>query len=146
MKFDVENVIITKKHYKSKKDLCAAVAEHAYELGIISNKKKIIKGLLEREKLSSTGFEDGFAIPHVQCKYVKEAALIYYRTGDTDYDSIDGLPSNVFFVIFVPKGSEKVHLEKLAILARNLVDVEFKNTMKSKDVPKIFNSLSSIIN
>ena len=146
MKFDIDNVILTTKEYESKKDICADIAEHAYNLGLITNKKKIAKGLLEREMLSSTGFEEGFAIPHVQSKYVKTPALIYYRTNDCDYDSLDGLPTSIFFVILVPKDSGSLHLDKLSTLARNLVDIDFKNTMKSTDKEEIFKTLSKIIN
>jgi PTS system fructose-specific IIC component len=64
---------------KSQREVFEFIAEKAFELDLISSKESLIKGFENRENEGSTGFEDGFAIPHSRIKEVKQAAVFVVR-------------------------------------------------------------------
>jgi len=85
-------------------------------------KEEVIKVLTEREKLGSTGIGMGVAIPHGKLK-IKEDKL-YIAIGvskeGVEFDSMDGNPVNIFFVLLAPEQSTKKHLQALAKISRIL--------------------------
>ncbi|NRT78444.1 PTS fructose transporter subunit IIABC [Clostridium beijerinckii] len=100
--------------------------------GNISDTKEYKKGVLEREKLSSTGIGDGIAIPHAKNAAVKYAGLsAMVVTDGVDYDSLDGQPSKLFFMIAAPENGADVHLQVLARLSTILMDEDFRNKLIS---------------
>lgn len=103
----------------------------------VTDKKKFKKDILEREKLGTTGIGEGIAIPHAKSKYVSEPTLAFgiSRKG-IDYQSLDGEPVKIIFMIAVPEGGGNLHLEALSTLARLLIYEEFKEGLynaKSKE-------------
>ena len=103
--------------------------------GSLNNKEEYKKAVLDRENLSTTGIGDGIAIPHAKTKAVKKAGLSAMVVKDgVDYDSLDGNPAQLFFMIAAPEGENNVHLEVLARLSTILMDEEFrKSLMGAKD-------------
>ncbi|WP_297422237.1 fructose-specific PTS transporter subunit EIIC [Clostridium sp.] len=98
--------------------------------GNIIDKEEYKKAILAREELSTTGIGDGIAIPHGKTKAVKKASLAaaICKNG-VDYDSLDGQPANLFFMIAVPDNSDNLHLEVLARLSTILMDETFRNNL-----------------
>lgn len=98
--------------------------------GNLNNKEEYKKAILAREELSTTGIGDGIAIPHGKTKAVKKASLAaaVCKNG-VDYDSLDGQPANLFFMIAVPDNNDNLHLEVLARLSTILMDETFRNTL-----------------
>lgn len=101
-----------------------------YKTGNIKDKEIYKKSILEREALSTTGIGDGIAIPHGKSSSVKQATLVAAVCRDgIDYDSLDGQPSKLFFMIAVPKNGDNLHLEVLARLSTILMDNDFKESL-----------------
>lgn len=91
---------------------------------------KIYKeGILAREAGGTTAIGDGIAIPHAKSEAVKEPALAVVTVPDgVDYESMDGKPSNLIFMIAAPNDGD-VHLEVLARLMTMLMDADFKKKL-----------------
>jgi len=105
----------------------------------IKDKEKLTRTLLERETLGSTGIGQGVAIPHGKSESVKElvAAFGLSKKG-VDFDSLDGEPVYIFFLLVAPEDSAGPHLKALARISRLLKDKYFRDTLRmSKDVKTI---------
>lgn len=87
------------------------------------NRDDVIAVLLEREKLGSTGIGDGVAIPHGKLAGIPELMLAFgkSRTG-VDFESMDGQPAHLFFLLVAPEESVGVHLKTLARISKLLKD------------------------
>lgn len=95
--------------------------------GNLNNKEEYKKAVLQREELSTTGIGDGIAIPHAKTSAVKKSGLSAMILKDgIDYDSLDGEPANLFFMIAATDGADNTHLDVLARLSTMLMDVDFK--------------------
>ncbi|MBN7574296.1 MULTISPECIES: PTS fructose transporter subunit IIABC [Clostridium] len=98
--------------------------------GNLNNKEEYKKAILAREELSTTGIGDGIAIPHGKTSAVKKASLAaaICKKG-VDYDSLDGQPAHLFFMIAVPDNNDNLHLEVLARLSTILMDESFRTSL-----------------
>lgn len=98
--------------------------------GNLNNKEEYKKAILDREALSTTGIGDGIAIPHGKTSAVKKASLAAaISTNGVDYDSLDGAPAKLFFMIAVPDNNDNLHLEVLARLSTILMDEKFRTNL-----------------
>jgi len=98
--------------------------------GNLNNKEEYKKAILDREALSTTGIGDGIAIPHGKTSAVKKAALAAaISKNGVDYDSLDGAPAKLFFMIAVPNNNDNLHLEVLARLSTILMDENFRTNL-----------------
>lgn len=85
--------------------------------GKISDKDAYKEGILAREALTSTGIGEGIAIPHAQVAAVKAPWLAAMTVPDgVDYESLDGQPAHLFFMIAAPADGGSTHLQALAKL------------------------------
>lgn len=103
--------------------------------GKISDKAAYKKGILAREALTSTGIGEGIAIPHAQVAAVKTAGLaaMTLKAG-VDYDSLDGRPVHLCFMIAAPEDGGNTHLQALAKLSALLMNEDFrKKLMNAKN-------------
>lgn len=103
--------------------------------GNISNKEEYKKGILKREQEGSTAIGEGIAIPHSQNAAVIRPGLASITVPDgVDCDSLDGEPTNLFFMIAAPEGGADVHLEVLSRLSMLLMDEDFREQLlKAED-------------
>ena len=86
--------------------------------------------LMAREDLGSTGIGDGIAIPHGKMPGLSEPLIAFGRSREgIPFDSLDGKPAHLFFVIIAPESSTGVHLKILARLSRMLKDSDFRNRL-----------------
>lgn len=110
-----------------------------YASGNINDKEAYKKGILEREEKSTTGVGEGIAIPHAQVDAVLKPglAVMVVREG-IDYQSLDGLPARLFFMIAAPKDGGNIHLETLARLSGMLMDSDFKESLINASDAKEF--------
>ncbi|MBU5487773.1 fructose-specific PTS transporter subunit EIIC [Clostridium sp. MSJ-8] len=103
----------------------------------LNDKEEYKKTVLAREELSTTGIGDGIAIPHGKTKAVSEAGLSSMVVKDgVDYDSLDGMPAKLFFMIAAPEAADNLHLEVLSRLSTILMDESFREKLinaKDKD-------------
>lgn len=107
----------------------------------IKNKEDLIKAVLAREALGSTGIGQGVGIPHAKSQVVKElvAAFGISQSG-VNFDSLDGEPVNIFFLLIAPEESAGPHLKALARISRMLKNKYFRDILKkAKDENEILN-------
>lgn len=103
--------------------------------GEVKNKEELVKALLARESLGSTGIGQGIGIPHAKSQNVKElvAAFGLSQKG-LNFESLDGEPVHIFFLLLAPEESAGPHLKALARISRMLKDKYFRELLrKSKD-------------
>ena len=111
----------------TKEDVINELAEMFLSTGIIDDLEGFIGEIKNREALSSTALEEGIAIPHAKTKYVKKPALAFGRSKKgIDYESLDGEPSTIFFMIAAPEDANNAHIETLARLTQMLLDTDFR--------------------
>lgn len=96
--------------------------------------------LLEREKISSTAIGEGVAIPHGKAPGIRKVSGIFARSVQgVDFDSLDGGPTHLFFVLIAPEDSAADHLKALARISRLLKDSSFRERlMEGKTQSEIF--------
>lgn len=98
--------------------------------GNLKDKEIYKQGIYAREGLSTTGIGEGIAIPHAQNETVKAPGLAAMIVRDgVDYQSLDGAPAHLFFMIAVPKSGGNEHLQILAMLSQMLMDSDFKERL-----------------
>ncbi len=125
-----EDNIITELSAREKKgvleELVAAVIRHEPSI----DKSTLVKVLLERERLGSTGIGDGVAIPHGKYHGISRPLISFGRSREgLDFDSMDGQPAHLFFLLVAPEGSANIHLKVLATIARILKNSAFRKTL-----------------
>jgi nitrogen PTS system EIIA component len=126
---------------ETKMDVISEMVTMLADGGVIEkkHKNKIIEGLMAREALGSTAIGQGIAIPHTKSDTVSNlvAALAISKKG-VNFDSLDGEPAHIFFLLVAPSDSAGPHLKALARVSRLLKDKFFrdslKNTKTAKDV------------
>ena len=101
------------------------------------DKDAVVKVLLNREALGSTGIGQNVAIPHGKCEYVSEliGAFGISKSG-IKFDSLDGEPANIFFLLLAPIESSGPHLKALARISKLLKDKFFRDSLKGADSEK----------
>ncbi len=91
---------------------------------------EVLQVLQERERLGSTGIGDGVAIPHGKLKGMPELMLAFGRSSaGVDFESMDGQPAHLFFLLLAPEESVGVHLKALARISKLLKDVGVRQQM-----------------
>ena len=92
------------------------------------DRERLMAVLLERERLGSTGIGDGIAIPHGKLKDLDQLVLSFGKSdAGVDFESMDGKPVHIFFLLVAPENCTGIHLRALARIARLL-----KNTLVRK--------------
>ncbi|MBL4930409.1 PTS sugar transporter subunit IIA [Clostridium paridis] len=104
------------------------------ELLIKDNKVKdaavFKKAVLDREEEYSTGIGMGIAIPHGKSNSVIEASIVFGKSVDgVEYDSMDGKPAHLFFLIAVPEEANNIHLKVLSEISRKLMHSEVREQL-----------------
>jgi len=103
---------------------------------VINNADQFKEAILKREEQSTTGLGNGIAMPHAKTAAVNEATVLFAKSNKgVDYESLDGEPTYLFFMIAVPDGAYDTHLQALAALSRSLLDETFIEGLKSAKTP-----------
>jgi PTS system nitrogen regulatory IIA component len=100
----------------------------------------VVEVLMERERLGSTGIGDNIAIPHGKLPQLSRLLLTFGRSlRGVDFDSMDGKPSHLFFMLLAPVNSSGQHLKALAKISRMLMSQTFRdNLMKAVGAEEIY--------
>ncbi len=100
--------------------------------GKVTDKKKVLEVLLEREELGSTGIGQGIAIPHGKSDAVRSLCAVFglSRQG-VPFEALDGEPVHLFFMLVAPEGSAGAHLKALARISGLLKDKYFRKALMS---------------
>ena len=140
-----KNGIAINPEVKTKEEAINKLVDLMDATGRLSDKEEYKKAVLARESLSTTGIGDNIAIPHAKTTAVKEPGLAaMILTDGIDYDSLDGEPAKLFFLIAAPEGENNLHLDVLARLSMMLMDPEFKDMLvNAKSVDEFLNLIDS---
>lgn len=136
--FTKKNIFFIKDNLKNKNDLFKLIASKAYENKYVKSEKECYDGLVYRENMQSTGFQDGFAIPHCKDKTVIDPKLLIFKTNPIDWDSLDGKPVVFSFALLVPDNASREHLIYLSKIAKLLTKKEYRNKLKLSSVEEIY--------
>lgn len=94
-------------------------------------------GIMNREAQTTTGLGDGIAMPHAKNAAVKEATLLFAKSNKgVDYASLDGQPTDLFFMIAAPEGANDTHLAALAELSKYLMKPGFADKLRGVSSPE----------
>ncbi|WP_047384895.1 fructose-specific PTS transporter subunit EIIC [Cetobacterium sp. ZWU0022] len=115
---------------KTKDEILLELVEVLNEGGALEDKDEFLKVVKQREATSSTGLEEGIAIPHGKTRAVKKPAVAFGRSEGVDFDSLDGEPSKLFFMIAAPENATDSHIETLSKLTNKLLDDELRERLE----------------
>ena len=114
---------------KNKKGILEELVSPVSEIAKV-DQEHLVKVLMEREQLGSTGIGGGIGIPHGKLKEIDSLVLGFglSRNG-VDFESLDGKPTHIFFLLITPEDSTGLHLKLLARISRILKDEPFKTRL-----------------
>jgi PTS system nitrogen regulatory IIA component len=108
------------------RELAGHLARHHREI----RQDRLVEVLWEREKLGSTAIGDGIAIPHGKLPGIRGVLGAFARhPAGVDFESLDGLPTQIFFLLVAPEDSVGQHLKALARVSRLLKDASFRRQL-----------------
>ncbi len=116
----------------SKSEALDTIVDLMCKSGKITDREAYRQKVYDREEESTTGIGEGIAIPHGKCDAVKAPGLaaMVVKNG-VDFDSLDGEPATLFFLIAAPNTEDNVHLDVLSKLSMMLMDEDFSNSLKN---------------
>jgi PTS system nitrogen regulatory IIA component len=102
--------------------------------------KRVLSVLMERERISTTAIGEGVAIPHGKLPGLERIYGVFARSSEgVDFNSLDGGPTHLFFVLIAPEGAAADHLKALARISRLLKDESFRRRlMAAKSNQELF--------
>lgn len=104
--------------------------------GVVTDFDVFKAGIMGREAQTSTGLGDGIAMPHSKNAAVKEATVLFAKSNKgVDYESLDGQPTDLFFMIAAPEGANDTHLAALAELSKYLMQAGFADRLRKVTSP-----------
>ena len=122
-----EDYIIPELKAKDKREVLEELAQVISNRDPSIDKGDLVKVLVERERLGSTGIGDGVAIPHGKMNGVRHPIISFGRSKQgLDFDSMDGQPAHLFFLLIAPEDSSGIHLQVLARIAKILKNRAFR--------------------
>lgn len=113
----------------------------------VNNRDILLEAVIEREEQGSTGMGEGIAIPHAKSDQVIQPTVVFGKSASgVEWESLDGEPVNIAFLILVPERHKgDMHLRILQILARKLMDPEFKQSLlKATTKEKVYQILREV--
>ena len=122
---------------RHQKDVLVELSEVFLRGPIRFHHDEVVNTLLEREKLGSTGIGDGIAIPHGKHHDINDLIVSFGRSKQgVEFNSMDGKPVYLFFLLMAPENATGQHLKVLAKISKMLKDSKFRGALidaKSKD-------------
>ncbi|HEM4926653.1 TPA: PTS sugar transporter subunit IIA [Streptococcus suis] len=105
--------------------------------GYVTDFEVFKTGIMNREAQTTTGLGDGIAMPHAKNAAVKEATVLFAKSNKgVDYASLDGQPTDLFFMIAAPEGANDTHLAALAELSKYLMKPGFADKLRGVSSPE----------
>ncbi|MFP3123675.1 fructose-specific PTS transporter subunit EIIC [Ectobacillus funiculus] len=143
-----KDTIILDLQSSSKADVIDELVTKLNEAGRLESREGFKEAILKRESQSTTGIGEGIAIPHAKTNAVKTPAIAFGRSiSGIDYESLDGQPAHLFFMIAASEGANNAHLETLSRLSMLLMDTDFRKMLLAAenidDIVKIIDEKES---
>jgi len=125
-----EATILPELKAKDKKQVLEELVDALVRREPEIDKEALVKVLLERERLGSTGIGDGVAIPHGKFPGIHHPIITLGRSRQgLDFESMDGEPAYLFFLLVAPENSASIHLKALAKIAKILKNSSFRKVL-----------------
>ena len=125
-----ESLILLKERCSSKEELLEAMVDKLVQTGNVNNKKELLKIIMEREKVASTGFGRGVAIPHGISEAGSRVVIVFARVDrGVDFGALDGKPVHLVFLLVTPEKDITSYLTALAQLSRVLRKESFRKRL-----------------
>lgn len=132
-----KDIMIMDLKSTDKQSVIEEMINNLHKYRIINDVDTFKEAILNREAQSSTGLGDGIAMPHAKTSSVNEPAVLFAKNSQgIDYDSLDGQPSHLFFMIAVPEGNNDTHLQTLASLSKLLMEPTFVEKLNAASTPE----------
>ena len=130
---------------KTKEEIIKEMAQLFVKSEVLNSEdlEEFVKEINEREKLTPTGMQDGIAIPHARTPLVKKLSLALGISHEgVDFESMDGEPSKLIFMIAAPEETKKEHLDLLAEISKLSYEEELVEELKTAStIEEITNKL-----
>jgi PTS system nitrogen regulatory IIA component len=137
------STILVDQAFSTKKKLFEHAAALFEELKGLKH-QEVFDSLFERERLGSTALGFGVAIPHGRIKTLKEATGAFYRLKPAlEFDSPDGLPISLCFILLVPQDANELHLQILGELAQMLGDAGMRERLLTAEPAELYKLLTT---
>ncbi|HDM77840.1 MAG TPA: PTS sugar transporter subunit IIA [Deltaproteobacteria bacterium] len=130
-----KEAIVPELKARTKREVLEELSDALIGIQKYLKRDELVEVLMERERLGSTGIGEGVAIPHGKLKDIDQLLISFGRsTEGIDFDSMDGKPAHLFFLLVAPENSAGIHLRALAKISRLLRSVDLRQ--------KLFNASS----
>ena len=131
-----KNVMLFDLQATDKEGVINEMVQSLVDNGVVTDFETFKTGIMNREAQTSTGLGDGIAMPHSKNEAVKEATVLFAKSNKgVDYASLDGQPTDLFFMIAAPEGANDTHLAALAELSKYLMKPGFADKLRQVSTP-----------
>ena len=131
-----KNVMLFDLQATDKEGVINEMVQSLVNNGVVTDFDTFKAGIMNREAQTSTGLGDGIAMPHSKNEAVKEATVLFAKSNKgVDYASLDGQPTDLFFMIAAPEGANDTHLAALAELSKYLMKPGFADKLRQASTP-----------
>ena len=111
---------------KTREDALRRIIHVMAEKGLVTDEREVFARLMERENIQTTAVGNGIAIPHCFIEEIPDLIIIVARApGGLEFDSFDGKPTNVLFLLMGNRQEHSLHLKALARIARLIKNTGF---------------------
>lgn len=132
-----KNVMLFDLQATDKEGVINEMVQSLVDNGVVTDFETFKIGIMNREAQTSTGLGDGIAMPHSKNEAVKEATVLFAKSNKgVDYASLDGQPTDLFFMIAAPEGANDTHLAALAELSKYLMKPGFADKLRQASTPE----------
>lgn len=113
------DLVVTDVEPGEVRDILRQLVEPLVATERIRNQEELVRALLDRETLQSTGIGSGLAVPHAICEELEEPRLVLgLCPGGADFRALDERPVHLFFMLLSPPDETRIHIKLLARIAR----------------------------
>ena len=131
-----KNVMLFDLQATDKEGVINEMVQSLVDNGVVTDFETFKAGIMNREAQTSTGLGEGIAMPHSKNEAVKEATVLFAKSNKgVDYASLDGQPTDLFFMIAAPEGANDTHLAALAELSKYLMKPGFADKLRQASTP-----------
>lgn len=131
-----KNVMLFDLQATDKEGVINEMIQSLVDNGVVTDFDTFKAGIMNREAQTSTGLGDGIAMPHSKNEAVTEATVLFAKSNKgVDYASLDGQPTDLFFMIAAPEGANDTHLAALAELSKYLMKPGFADKLRQASTP-----------
>lgn len=131
-----KNVMLFDLQATDKEGVINEMVQSLVDNNVVTDFETFKAGIMNREAQTSTGLGEGIAMPHSKNEAVKEATVLFAKSNKgVDYASLDGQPTDLFFMIAAPEGANDTHLAALAELSKYLMKPGFADKLRQASTP-----------